>query len=62
MSQKTQGVPTKADFDLHVLMLMRTKGLTKSKALFEAWLSGPRGVDALMPRVSEPDAPPAPAK
>lgn len=36
--------PTKNDFDLHVLLIMKQDALAKSKATFAAWLEGPAGL------------------
>lgn len=50
MEKATQ--PAKADFDLHVLLIMKTDGLPKSKATFKAWLEGEAGLKKrLTPKV-----------
>lgn len=46
----------KQDFDLHVALIMRDKGVIASKARFMAWLEGPPGLQGRLNRLhTEPD-------
>lgn len=44
----------KADFDLHILLIMRQEGITKAKAQFRAWLEGEQGLAARLGQKSLP--------
>lgn len=47
MDKKLEG-KLKADFDLHVLLLMKRHHLAKSKAVIRAWWEGPAGLEELL--------------
>lgn len=47
----------KLDFELHVALIMRNDNVPKAKALFRAWLEGPKGLDD---RLNPPAATPNP--
>lgn len=49
------------DFALHVSLIMRQDGVTKSKAVFLAWAEGPKSLDARLERGSAPTPAPTPA-
>lgn len=38
----------KADFGLHVALIMKIEGCSKSVATFKAWLAGPAGLVVLL--------------